>query len=298
MNHRPGGRSTIEVFVRMTVIATLVVLPACGSDDSDVGAVAATTGSRPAAKSTEVLTASASTTTATAEPVVVPTAEPVTLPASGPGVASDPAVAPEMEQYCAVVAEVDASEPTVELVRRYVEVAPDEISGPAAAVLAAFEKYDGDMGAVFGDPEAAAAIGELSSFEGETCGSAYDGDPSATEIDPDAQRIDVTATDYHFDLEYPTSEGRYSFVMDNEGDNAHLMVLVRLDEETDIDEFLASEDGRGVLEDFHSDVAAPGARSILTADLASGRWVLLCPIPAETGTSHAQLGMVHEFDVG
>jgi hypothetical protein len=114
-------------------------------------------------------------------------------------------------------------------------------------------------------------------------------------VDPSATLVELTATEYRFDGQLPSSAGRYSLVMSNAGQEPHLMILARLETDAVLQEVMASQGAEGVLQTLESDVASPGTDAAITADLAPGRWVLVCPIPDSTGISHSALGMVHEF---
>lgn len=255
-----SGRSAVRLFV----LVPLIGLSACG-DDSDASA----------------------TTSATPGPEIQE-AEPAAF-------TPDPAVA----DFCEIARELIEQDgfPTAEQLATYQELAPDEIAEPAAVAAAAIEAADGDFANVFADDAAATAIGALETFEAEACGLGEPSDPSVTQLDPDATRIDVTAADYHFDLEAPTSAGRYSFVMTNTGAEVHLMALVHLEDGATAEQVIESEGEVGMIESFESDIAPPGSTAVVTADLTPGRWVLVCPVPNEEGTQHHLLGMVHEFEI-
>ena len=64
-----------------------------------------------------------------------------------------------------------------------------------------------------------------------------------------------------------------------------------------VEEAMASEGEEGIAEMFESEVAPPGSGAVITAELAAGNWVLVCPIPNAEGTPHVALGMVHDFTV-
>ena len=118
-------------------------------------------------------------------------------------------------------------------------------------------------------------------------------------IDPDATRVDVVGTDFSFDFTPPTAAGRYSFVMANDGEEPHMMILAKIDPASTLDEVMASEGEEGVLEEYESEPSGPGGESVVTADLSAGHWALVCPIPsaANDDQAHAELGMVQEWDV-
>lgn len=211
-----------------------------------------------------------------------------------------PASEEDLSGFCALAEELNSQEapPSSEQLASYAELAPDAIAEPTAVVVAAFDAAGDDFAAVFADADAVAAIEQIQAFEGEACGFAPPRDPSVTEIDPDAMRVDLTATDYHFDVSPPSTAGRYSFVMANGGAEPHLMILAQLEEGVTIDEVMASEGETGLIASFESGIAAPGTDAVVSLDLTPGRWVLVCPIPNAEGTPHAALGMVHEFMVG
>jgi hypothetical protein len=297
----------------VALVVPLVALSACGGDDDDAGATTAATAEEETEEETveeETVEETVEETAAASPPTTVAA---VTLPATvattadtastEPPTAEEVSIDPELAEVCALAAELNAQDgpPTEEQLAAYAELAPPEIADDVAAFIVAFQAADGDFGAVFADPAAGPAIEALTAFEAESCGLEAGGseqDPSVTAIDPSATRVDLTASDYHFDLELPTDAGRYSFVMQNEGAEVHLMVLAELEEGVSLDEVMASEGEAGVVQMFESDIAPPGMEAVVTADLTPGRWVLVCPIPNAEGVAHAELGMVHEFTIG
>lgn len=266
-NARPGA-------LRLGVAALALVglgLSGCGSDDDSA------TGSSADSPTT---TEADATTTTTAE-------------------SADPVADPALEEYCAVAKELNESEelPTVEQVERYQGLAPEELADPVAIVVDAFATADGDPGKIFGDPATSAALEELTAYEAEACGFEPPQDPGVSEVDADATPVPVTATEFAFDLDVPTEAGRHSFVMANEGEEPHLLILLQLEEGATLEDAMASEGEEGVVTSFESDVAAPGSEAVVTADLTAGDWVLICPIPDAEGTTHVEHGMVQEFTI-
>ncbi|HUF99572.1 MAG TPA: hypothetical protein VMM60_15685 [Ilumatobacter sp.] len=203
------------------------------------------------------------------------------------------------DPFCANAAELNSqdSAPTVEQVEEYAELAPAELAEPVAVVLAALEAADGNFEAIFSDPAVGPALGEITDFEAEYCGFEDDESASDTELDPNAIRIDVDATDYMFDMELPVEAGRYSFVMTNNGAEPHLMIFLQLEEDAVLDEVMESEGEEGVIEFHESDVAFPGTEAIVTLDMEPGRWIMICPIPNAEDVPHLALGMIHEFTI-
>jgi hypothetical protein len=209
------------------------------------------------------------------------------------------AEAPSLDEFCSVAAELNSQDslPTAEQLADYQSLAPDDIAEPTAIVVAAFEAAADDPQAVFTDEAAVAAIGELTAFEAQACGLEPPVEARSTEIADDATRVDITASEYTFDVEDPTTAGTYSFVMTNAGDEPHLLVVAQLEPGAALDEVLASDGDVGVIQATESDVAPPGGESVVTVDLEPGRWVIVCPIPNGSGESHAALGMLRELTI-
>lgn len=254
---------------------------------------------RPVARTSAVLIASAALLLAACGDDDTDTATTTTAPTTTTVPATDDAE-PELDRFCEVATELAEQDslPSAEQLAEYEALAPEEIAEPVATLLAAFDAAGDEPQQVFADEGAVDAIEELTAFEAEACGLEPPQDPGATEVDPAATRVEVTAADHAFEVDLPTSPGRYSFVMANSGAEPHLMVLAHLEDDAVLDEVLASEGEVGVITAFESSVAPPGAQGVVTAELVPGRWVLICPIPTDEGTTHVDLGMIREFRVG
>lgn len=167
---------------------------------------------------------------------------------------------------------------------RAAEEAPEDEKGEA--VGAAFES--------FGPAEAAAVefgIGAL-----QDCGR------EAVEADPDAERVEVTAREYEFDLPETVPAGPVAFVMSNEGEEPHHMVVVRFKGDETVEDVFAAEEAGEDPEEFVEDIgdsatAPPGEETVLNADLTPGRYAMLCFVSAPDGEPHALKGMHTEFEV-
>lgn len=202
------------------------------------------------------------------------------------------------DPYCQLALELFNQDdfPTEEQRQTYDELAPDEIAEPLAVVLAAFDGAEGNFEALFEDPVVVEALGALEDFEFEYCGIGEES-TTDTQLDPNAIRVDIVASDYEFDFAVPTDAGRYSFVMQNEGAEPHVMILLKLEDGVALDTVLESEGEEGVAVEFDSDLAVPGGEAIITVDLDAGDWVLLCPIPNADQTPHFVMGMIQEFTI-
>jgi hypothetical protein len=272
----------------MALAATgaLIALSACGGDDDDAGAA------------TTVAAAPASDPAVT-EPAATEPDE--TQPAGTEPTGTADA---EFAEYCVLALELDQQEslPTAEQMTAILAAAPEEIAAEAKTFVDAYVAAgDAVSPSIFG--EYGEELGVIDEFEAEHCGMPIEEeaapDPEVVSIDPAATRVDVAATDFHFEFEPPTATGRYSFVMTNDGEEPHMLILAQMEPGATFDEVMASEGEEGLIQSFESIPSDPGGESVVTADLTAGHWVLVCPIPSEANEMqpHAVLGMVHEWDV-
>jgi uncharacterized cupredoxin-like copper-binding protein len=217
-------------------------------------------------------------------------------------------------EYCELSRELDEQEefPSAEQLEALRDAAPEEIREDVDFVADRFiEAIEaGNPSSAFEDPEVEERFGPIEEFEEAECGLAGDEedeegaeqDPSVTELDPDAARVDVTATEYAFEFDGPAA-GRTSFVMTNEGEESHFMLIAKLAEGATFEEALEAEDpeAEGLLDESfpeaESDVAGPDEEAVLTVDLTPGTYGMLCFLPSPDGTAHAELGMIEEFTV-
>ncbi len=106
--------------------------------------------------------------------------------------------------------------------------------------------------------------------------------------------IDVVATDYAFTVPPRATRGRTSFVLTNDGKEAHFLSINKLMDGVTLDEAMMSEDPSTVTDgSWETNLAAPGGNDeeVITFDLESGTYALFCFIPGPTGEPHAALGM-------
>lgn len=184
----------------------------------------------------------------------------------------------------------------------------DETLGALEDVVAAFrgaaEEVEGGNDDV--DAAAGAAFGSLGPATGaamehwginlESCGE------EAVAADPDAQQVEVVATDYAFEIP-EVSAGPTALTMVNEGEEPHFMVVVKMKEGATIEEALAAdqagEDPEAFLEREvgESTTAPPGETAVINADLDPGTYAMLCFVSTPDGEPHVALGMAEEFTV-
>lgn len=206
-----------------------------------------------------------------------------------------------VQAYCEIAAEVDSLEglPNDEQLDRLLETAPAEIRDDVTYLVG---RLRGDINPdeVFGDPEVVERFQRTDAWEGDHCGAESEqgigqAPEASRQIDPQAQRVDVTATEYSFAFE-PPHAGAVSFVMRNQGGEAHLMSLGRLREGRTLAEAIEDEDATEWA--VESGVAEPGEEAVLTiGDLQPGEYDLVCFISSADGQRHAMKGMAVQFTV-
>lgn len=223
--------------------------------------------------------------------------------ASPPPTSADPASG----DFCAAATELSQSEePTEAQVSAYVSSAPEEVAGPAATLDALYR--DHELGSVDhyvarADDAVEGAFAALAAYETTACG--IDNSELATDVavSPGAARVDVVATDFAFDLPAALPAGPTSFVLTNDGAEAHLMMLFRMGAGHNFEEAMAFEGDAqeaGLVEEQRSSgFAAPGGtdEEFVTMDLRPGSYAMACFLPSHDGTPHAMSGMVSSFTV-
>ena len=208
--------------------------------------------------------------------------------------------------YCEAARELDEQDsfPTVEQLDELVDIAPDEIKADVEFVVGRFKEgiEAGDPASAFADPEVERRMEPVEAFEARECGlgeeeEEEEQDPSVTVLDPAATRVEVTATEYDFELG-DTEAGRTSFVMANAGQETHMMLIARLAEGATLEEVLLADDPDELVEEeYESEVAIAGEEAVVTAELTPGEWAMVCPLPASDGEPHFLKGMAVPFTV-
>jgi hypothetical protein len=108
-----------------------------------------------------------------------------------------------------------------------------------------------------------------------------------------ASDLTVTAKEYSFDLSAtPTSETR-EVTLQNDGKLPHVLVFARINEGFTLDEAFELQGEKGSAEEVIQPVEVkPGQTKTATVEgsLEPGNYAMLCPIPAEGGKTHYELG--------
>jgi hypothetical protein len=205
------------------------------------------------------------------------------------------------EAYCEIAWEIfeGSGAPSEELMIAARDAAPDEIADEVAfAVDALIERGP----AAFGDPDIQESFLVIDDYERRVCGIDHQdmGLPEGVtdEIDPDAVHVAVSATDFAFDFEAPPA-GPVSFIMTNDGDEPHHMIIVRLFPDITLEEALEAPPDVEIGDlEVVSAVAMSGEQAVLTFEnLEPGEYAMACFIPTDEGTPHAFHGMAISFTV-
>jgi hypothetical protein len=121
---------------------------------------------------------------------------------------------------------------------------------------------------------------------------------------PPAADLDVTATEFSYTLPATLSSSPHTLKLTNSGQQAHELLLAKLDAGKSLNDAIASITGPAGGKPPWTEVGgigalAPGATAYVTWDaLPAGRYVAMCFIPDPgTGKPHAAIGMITKVDV-
>lgn len=218
---------------------------------------------------------------------------------------SEFAVAPENQEYCDLIEELDSQDgpPTLEQIEELKEIRPDSVGEDTDMVADAFIAADGDIGAVFSDPAIEEAFGRMEEHDAEVCGfeNEEDEDEPDTEAAEGAEVISVRAVDFAFEG-FPTDigAGPIAFEFTNEGEAAHELVLFKLGDGVDLDELLASEEepSDDEAQEVGGTFSLPGGEvTYANTELEPGTYAAVCFIPGPDDKAHHELGMKTTFTV-
>jgi hypothetical protein len=238
---------------------------------------------------------------------------------SSDGTASDATSSDGGDQTAAPMADTDFCKLALEMsnqddipspaqLKRYKELAPDQIAdevGPAADKLLAADGDTVKFFATFAEDDVEHAIADTNAFEDEQCGTHHAEEDTplpkgATKaVEDDATRVDVTAVDYKFELPEELKAGRTSFVLTNDGNEAHFLLIGKLKDGVTLDQAMQAQDDSSFTAMWESGMAAPDGQDeeAITFDLEPGNYGAMCFIPAADGTPHAMKGMAIPFTV-
>lgn len=129
----------------------------------------------------------------------------------------------------------------------------------------------------------------------------------AAEEGAPAPLIEVTASDYAFDLPATITGGLVDLTLDNTGKEPHFAAFAQPAEGRSVGDVtaaltaLASGEPPAGAPPFVEYIALgtvdPGGQSRVTGNLPTGKYVLFCMLPAPDGVPHAAKGMMTEVEV-
>jgi hypothetical protein len=114
-----------------------------------------------------------------------------------------------------------------------------------------------------------------------------------------AGTVDVTATEYEFDLSANPATDTTEINFINDGAEEHALVFAKLNEGYTVDEAYKLQGKKGSAVQYGTTGAKPGQTSTIEIKkpIEPGHYVLLCPISGPEGP-HYKLGQLAEFDIG
>lgn len=165
-------------------------------------------------------------------------------------------------------------------------------TGEASDEQAFMSLYDAAMATTEGVEQVAT---EEFGFSLASCGT------ETAEADPNATQVEVVATDFAFSTAELVA-GPVAITMDNQGEEPHELLLVRLDG-------ITLEDALGKLEQGadpeslpielvgETGVRSPGEQGVVNADLPPGDYAFVCFVGGGDGVPHAFRGMTSAVTV-
>ena len=119
-----------------------------------------------------------------------------------------------------------------------------------------------------------------------------------TEESASAEAIDISTTEYEWELSAtPTTETKEISVT-NEGEEFHVMILAKINEGFTVDEAIKLEGEKGSAVEIASAELPPGETvdAKIKNPIEPGEYALICPVGGPEGP-HYELGQLEEFSV-
>jgi hypothetical protein len=177
---------------------------------------------------------------------------------------------------------------------------PDQVEEIAAAAEdGELKPYNEAMADLIADQQGDIEAAEYGATD---CYDEEEALPQSQEPAEGAEEIEVVATEYEFDIPDDIEPGKVAFTLVNEGEEMHIFGFGRLNEGATFEQ-LEAEIQSGNEPELMTDegltgLAGPGDESTVNGEVQSGTYVAYCFIPAPTGKSHMELGMLVPFEVG
>ena len=141
------------------------------------------------------------------------------------------------------------------------------------------------MSACGDDDESTTAAEETTSSESTTASGS-------------AEEIDVTATEYAFDLSATPTADTKSISVTNDGKEFHVMILARINEGFTVDEAIEMEGEKGSAVLVAETEIPPGKTEVakVRGPIEPGDYAMICPVGGSKGP-HYKLGQLEEFTI-
>jgi plastocyanin len=150
------------------------------------------------------------------------------------------------------------------------------------------------------------ALGVLAlSLGAVACGDDDDDEDTAATTTTEAasaEVVDVTGTEYSFELSAtPTAETK-EITFENAGEEPHDLIFAKINEGYTLQDAIEAEGRKGTAEQFQPILfAKPGeeAKQTIQLDepLEPGNYAMVCTVSTKDGPPHFELGMTEEFTV-
>jgi plastocyanin len=115
-----------------------------------------------------------------------------------------------------------------------------------------------------------------------------------------AETVNVTATEYEFELSATPSAETQEVTYVNDGQEDHDLIFARINEGFTLDDALEAEGEKGTAEEIGFSFAKPGkeGRPIqIKEPLEPGNYAMVCTVRTKDGPPHYELGMQTEFTI-
>jgi plastocyanin len=135
------------------------------------------------------------------------------------------------------------------------------------------------------------------------CGGDDDDDDESaatTTEEVSAETVNVTGTEYSFELSATPNADTQEVTFENAGKEDHDLVFAKINEGFTLDDALKAEGEKGTAEEVGFTFAKPGeeGRPIeIKKPLGPGNYAMVCTVSTKKGPPHFELGMTEEFTI-
>lgn len=118
------------------------------------------------------------------------------------------------------------------------------------------------------------------------------------EAEASAENVDVSATEYAFDLSATPTADTKSFAVTNDGEEFHVMLFALINEGFTVDEAIELEGEKGSAEILAEAEIPPGKTvdAKVRGPIAAGDYAMICPVGGPKAP-HYKLGQLEEFSI-